>query len=68
MEALRCHGHQSSDPIKPKNLMQPFVHPNDGPVKISLRLAHWLRRYSSLKMSTDTQPDTQTDDGSTGIL
>ena len=47
MGAIRCHGHQSSDPI---------------------RLAHWLQRYSSLKMSTDTQPDTQTDDGSTGIL
>ena len=47
-----------------QNLMQPFPHPNDGSVKISLQLAHWLRRYSSLKMSTDTQPD----DGSTGIL
>ena len=47
-----------------QNLMQPFPHPNDGSVKISLRLAHWLRRYSCLKMSTDTQ----TDDGSTGIL
>ena len=44
-----------------KNLMQPFPHPNDGSYKISLRLANWLRRYSSLKMSTDTQPDTQTD-------
>ena len=65
MGAIRCHGHQStfrSDLAK--NLMQPFPHPNDGSDKISLRLAHWLRRYSSLKMSTDTQPD----DGLTGIL
>ena len=37
--------------------MQPFPHPNDGSDKISLRLAHWLRRYSSLKMFTDTQTD-----------
>ena len=51
-----------------QNPMQPFPHPNDGSDKISLRLAHWLRRYSSLRMSTDTQTDTQTDDGSTGIL
>ena len=59
-----------------QNLMQPFPHPNDGSDKISLRVVHWLRRYSSLKMFTDThthththtQPDRQTDDGSTGIL
>ena len=55
-----------------RNLMHPFPLPNDGSDKIWLRLAHWLRRYSSLKMSTDTQPDTKThkhlDDGSTGIL
>ena len=43
-----------------QNLMQPFPHPNDGLDKISLRLAHWLWRYSSLKMFTDTQTDTQT--------
>ena len=48
--------------------MQPFPYPNDGSDKISLRLAHWLRKYSSLKMFTDTQPDRHTDDGSTGIL
>ena len=70
MGAIRCHGHQCSDPIWPKTY-QPFPHPNDGSDKISLRLAHWLRRYSSLKMFTDThthtQPDRQTD-GSTGIL
>ena len=35
-----------------QNLMQPFPHPNDGSDKISLRLAHWLRRNSSLKMFT----------------
>ena len=29
--------------------------------KISLRLAHWLRRYSSLKMFTDTHTARQTD-------
>ena len=35
-----------------------FPHPNDGSDKISLRLAHWLRRYSSLKMFTDARtPD-----------
>ena len=43
-----------------QNLMQPFPHPNDGSDKISLRLAHWLRRYSSLKMFTDTHTDRQT--------
>ena len=47
-----------------KNLIQPFPHPNDGSDKISLRLAHWLRRYSSLKMFTHRH----TDDSSTGIL
>ena len=67
MGAIRCHEHQFRSDLA-QNLMQPFPHPNDGSVKISLRLAHWLRRYLSLKMSTDTQPDTQTDDGSTGIL
>ena len=49
-----------------QNLMQPFPHPNDASDKIWLRLAHWLQRYSSLKMFTDT--DRQTDNGSTGIL
>ena len=41
-----------------QNLMQPFPHPNDGSDKISLRLAHWLQRYSSLKMFTDTHTQT----------
>ena len=54
MGAIRCHRHQSSDPI------WPFSHPNDGSDKISLRLAHWLRRYSSLKMFTDTHTARQT--------
>ena len=40
-----------------QNLMQPFPHPNDGSDKISLQLAHWLRRYSCLKMFTDGQTD-----------
>ena len=51
-----------------QNLMQPFPLPNDGSDKISLRLAHWLRRYSSLKMFTDTQPDSQTDTQTTARL
>ena len=53
-----------------QNLMHPFPLPNDASDKIWLRLAHWLQRYSSLKMFTDTHThtDTQTDDGSTGIL
>ena len=36
-----------------QNLMQSIPHPNDASDKIWLRLAHWLRRYSSLKMFTD---------------
>ena len=40
--------------------------------KIWLQLAHWLRRYSSLKMFTDPQTDARTDGrtdaGSTDIL
>ena len=43
-----------------QNLMQPFPHPNGGSDKILLRLAHCLRRHSSLKMFTDTHTDTQT--------
>ena len=45
-----------------------FPHPNDGSVKISLRLTHWLRRYSCLKMFTDGRTHRRTDAGSTGIL
>ena len=63
MGAIRCHGHQSSDQIWSKPNAA-FPHPNDGSDKISLRLTHWLRRYSSLKMFTDAC----TDAGSTGIL
>ena len=40
--------------------MQPFPHPNDGSDKISLQLAHWLRRYLSLKLWT-TYDDGRTD-------
>ena len=54
MGAIRCHGHQSSDPIWPKTYCS--LSPTPMLVQIiSLRLAHWLRRYSSLKMFTDTQ-------------
>ena len=52
----------------PKPNAWPFPHRNNSSIKILLRLTHWLQRYSTLKMSTDTQTDTQTDDGSTGIL
>ena len=49
-----------------QNLMHPFPLLNDASDKIWLRLAHWLRRYSSLKMFTDrqthNQPDRQTTD------
>ena len=55
MGAIRCHEFRSD---LTQNLMQLFPHPNDGSDKISLRLAHWLRRYSSLKMFTDARtPD-----------
>ena len=43
-----------------------FTHPNNASDKIWLQSAHRLPRYSCLKMWTYT--DTQTDDGSTGIL
>ena len=52
--------------------MQSIPHPNDASDKIWLRLAHWLQRYSSLKMFTDARTDALTDAltdaGSTGIL
>ena len=60
MGATRCHGHQCYESDLAQNLMQPFLHLNDGSDKISLRLAHWLRRYSSLKMFTHRHTDTQT--------
>ena len=41
--------------------MQPFPHPHDCSDKIWLRLAHWLRRYLSLKMFTDGRTDARTD-------
>ena len=46
MEAIRCHGNQFRFDLA-QNLIQLFPHPNDGSDKISLRLAHWFRRYSS---------------------
>ena len=44
-----------------QNLMHPSPLPKDASDKIWLRLAHWLRRYSSLKMFTDRQTHSQTD-------
>ena len=34
----------------PKNLIQPFPHPNDATHKILSRLTNWLQRYSSSKV------------------
>ena len=51
-----------------QNLMQPFPYPYDGSDKMSLRLAIWLRGYSSLKMFTDRHTDTQTTARLAGIL
>ena len=45
-----------------QNLMQSIPHPNDASDKISLRLAHWLQRYLSLKMFTDTRMHAQMPD------
>ena len=64
MGVIRCHGHKEFRSDLAQNLMQPFPYPNDWSDKISLRLAQWLRRYSSLKMFTHRH----TDDSSTGIL
>ena len=44
-----------------QNIMHPFPLPNDASYKIKLWLAHWMRRYSSLKMFTDRHTDRQTD-------
>ena len=66
MKALECSQEFRSDLAQ--NLMQPFPHPNDGSDKISLRLAHWLRRYSSLEMFTHRQTDTQPDSRTTARL
>ena len=61
MGAIGCHGHQSSDPIWSKTFC--ILSPYPMMLLIRLRLAHWLRRYSSLKMFTDRHTDThrQTD-------
>ena len=37
--------------------MQSIPKPNDASDKIWLQLAHWLRRYSSLKMFTEARTD-----------
>ena len=60
MGAIHCHGNQFLSDLA-ENLMQPFPHPNDASDEIWLRFAHLLRRFSSLKMFTDIQTDTQTD-------
>ena len=52
MRAIRCHGHQSSDP---------FPHPNDGSDKISLQLAHWLQRYLIFEFKIVDDDDGRTD-------
>ena len=44
-----------------QNLMQSIPQPNDASDKIWLRLAHWLRRYLSLKMFTHGRMDGRTD-------
>ena len=60
MGAICCHGNQEFQSYLVQNLMQSIPHPNDAPDKIWLRLAHWLRRYSSLKMFTDRHTHRQT--------
>ena len=62
MGAICCY------PYLVQNLMQSIPHPNDASDKIWLRLAHWLRRYSSLKMFTHGRTHGRTNAGSTGIL
>ena len=57
MGAIRCHGKPEFRSYLVQNLMQSIPHPNDASDKIWLRLAHWLRRYSSLKMFTDIFTD-----------
>ena len=46
MGAIRCHGHQSSDPIWSK-----------ASDKIWLQFTHWSQRYSCLKVWTDGRTD-----------
>ena len=43
-----------------RNILQPFPLPNDASEKNWLQSAHWLRRYSCLKMLTHRHTDTQT--------
>ena len=45
-----------------QNLKKSIPHPNDASDKIWLRLAHWLRRYLSLKMLTDPRTHARTPD------
>ena len=54
MGAIRCHGTRVPIRSGPKPNAA-FPHPNDGSDKNSLRLAHLLLRYSSLKMFTHRQ-------------
>ena len=60
MGAVGCHGNQSSNTIWPKTKAA-FPPPQWCFVKIWLRSAHWLWRYSCLKVWTDTHTDWLTD-------
>ena len=40
-----------------QNLMQPSPHPNDVSDKISIRLAHWLRRFFEFENVYGRTPD-----------
>ena len=63
MWAFCCHENQSFDPICHQNLIQPFPHPSAATHKILFSLAHWLQRYSSLKvLTTMTDDDGRTRD------
>ena len=68
MGAIRFHWKPEFQFYLVQNLMQSIPHPNDASDKIWLRLAHRLRRHSSLKMFTDARTDGRTDAGSTGYM
>ena len=66
MGAICCHGNKFRSYLV-QNLMQSIPHPNDASDKIWLQLAHWLRRYSSLKMFTEARTDARTIDPSAQV-
>ena len=47
--------------------MQPFPHPNDASDKNSVTIGPLVAEIFEFE-NVDTQPDRQTDDGSTGML